>query len=935
MKIGKIKINGVTNPVGYFMDSVRVSWLVTETAAKKAASSKVEVSTDSDFQAIVCAVEGELNNACTVLDMELSPRTSYYVRVSVVADNGEKAQSLAGFETSKMDEPWVAQWIEPAPDEDANIVEQEENPMHQVRHVAEEFHPVFEKTFEAKASVQSARLYISGLGLYVARLNGARIGSECLAPCYSDYHTEVQYQTYDVTGLLAKDNKLSVELGNGWYKGTFGLAGQKNNYGSAFQLIAELRIAYADGSEEIIASDESWTYRGADTTVSDIYDGEVINRLAWMGKENPPKAPVIGGIEGRLIARRSLPVMEKESLPVKEVIRTPVGETVLDFGQNYAGYVSFHVKQPRGARIVLDFGEILQNGNFYNANYRSAKSQFSYISNGQEEWVTPQFTFFGFRYVRVTGWIGKLDPQDFVGKALYSDMETTGHIETGHKKLNRLFLNALWGQKSNSIDIATDCPQRDERLGWTGDAQVFSGTGCYNMDASAFYNKFCHDLYVEQTKLGGLMPGVIPVLEPNNIAFSAVWGDIATFLPVTLFERYGDLKDLENNYPMMKAWVDYIDTEDKKRGHNYLFNFSAQLGDWLALDGRTEQSLQGATDAYFIGSCYYAMSVKKLAEAAKALGYEQDAEKYQKLHENIVCAVLNDFYTATGKLAIDTQTGYLVALYSGVYRDKQVVVDAMRERLYKDCFKIKGGFVGAPIMCKVLAENGLMDEAFYYLLQEGYPGWLHCVDLGATTIWERWNSVLDDGLLSGTMMNSLNHYAFGAVIEFLYAYVAGIRPLLPGFKKAVLAPNPDSRLGWLKSSYKSRCGTYRSEWEIEEDGMLNITLEIPFGCTAQVDLPYYGGETIGELGAGIYRYRYQPTHNLLSRYNTKTLIVDMMKDEKTAAVIRETSPLLAWYLDTGNTDYLYENLTTLRRMFFMGFTKEEVDKLEAAVLAIK
>ena len=933
MKIEHIRINGVRNPIGYAFDGIRVSWLVTETAAKYAERAKVEVSTAPDFSTVQCAEEGALDSACTLLDIALKPRKRYYVRVSVTADNGETAVSDATdyFETGKLDEPWTAKWIKPAP-EDVTVIDAPEG---HARKVFEEFHPVFEKRFTAKENLQSARLYISGLGLYAASLNGESIGDERLTPCFSDYHTEVQYQTYDVTEQIKTENRLTVALGNGWYKGTFGLDGKRANYGSEFQMIAELRLHYSDGSEEIIASDESWGYRGGDTTFSDIYDGEVLDRLRWADAENPLRKPVLGGMEGKLTARRSTPVREMETLPVKEVIHTPAGETVLDFGQNFAGYVSFRSMQPRGTRIILDFGEILQDGNFYNANYRSAISRFTYISDGRREWVRPRFTFFGFRYVRVTGWAGALVPEDFQGVVLYSEMERTGSIETGHAKLNRLFLNALWGQKSNSIDIATDCPQRDERLGWTGDAQVFSGTGCYNMDAAAFYNKFCHDLHVEQKKLHGLLPGVIPVFNPQSVAFAAVWGDIATMLPSLLYERYGDLPALEKAYPMMKSWVDYIDAEDEKRGHNYLFNFSDQMGDWLALDGRTEQSMEGGTDEYFIGSCYYALSAALVSKAAKTLGKAEDAAFYQALHEKIVRAVLDNYYTATGLLAVDTQTGYIVALYTGVYRNRQAVIDGLNTRLYKDCYKLKGGFVGAPILCKVLAENGLKEEAYSFLLNEDYPGWLHCVDLGATTIWERWNSVLDNGHLSGTTMNSLNHYAFGAVIEFLYACAAGLRPAAPGFARAVIAPLPDKRLGWLKARYRSAHGLYRSEWEIEADGMLRVAVEIPFGCTAEIKLPYYDGNEPGILHAGAYEYRYRPTKNLLRKYSEKTLIGDMMRDAKTAELIRSTSPLLGWYLDTGNADYLYENMDTLRRKAYMGFTKEEVDKLQAAVLSVE
>lgn len=924
MRITNLKINGIRNPIGYAFEQVSLSYLVTETAGKALAFSRVEVSLTEDFGEILYQKEGsDLDSAGIMLTFEKKPRTRYYVRVMAKADNGESAVSgeTSYFETSKMGEAWSGKWIKPCEED--------------------RFHPEFCKSFETAPDkkIRQARLYISGLGLYSAEINGQKVTDEVLTPYYSNYHYEVQYQTYDVTDLLSVQNEIRVMLGNGWYKGYFGLAHKNENFGSEFLLLAELRIAYADGTEDVIGTDESWKYRGSDTEMSDIYMGEWVNRELWKNRENPWSTSVPGAIEGKLVPRYSIATVEKENMPVKEVLRTPAGETVLDFGQNFAGYVTFCTKSlSSGMKITLDFGEILQDGNFYNANYRDAKSRFVYVADGREEWISPRFTFFGFRYVRVTGWKENIPEENlkeiFIGKAVYADMEETGFIETGHAKINRLFLNAKWGQKSNSIDFPTDCPQRDERLGWTGDAQVFSGTASYNMDTAAFYHKFIHDLRTEQLQLDGIVPGVIPVWEKQAAIFSCVWGDIATFLPTVLYEHYGDKTALGQYYPMMRDWVDKIDREDEKRGHNYLFNFENQLGDWLALDGRTPQSNEGGTDTYFIASCYYAASAKKTADAAKILGFDEDAKYYHKLHDRIAAAVINEYYTPTGRLAIDTQTGYIVALHFGIYPDRQRVLEGLKERLYKDCYKLKGGFVGAPLMCRVLAENGLEEEAFYFLLQEDYPGWLHCVNLGATTIWERWNSVLDDGKLSGTMMNSLNHYSFGSVIEYLYRDVAGLKALEGGFKKAEIAPLVNQKLRFMKMRYESVYGTYRSEWEILKDGRIRAVIEIPFNCTALVGLPFYPEKPIGELEAGIYEFTYMPTEDMRSRYSKKTLFKDMIKDERAMEVIERVSPLLQYFLGTGNQDFLHESLTTLQNMFYMGFSKEMIDNLTEELMKI-
>ena len=910
MRIKNVRINGMENPTGFDFGTVCVSWKVREASGKEQQNVKIEVSLTESFEEVLCVKEGkELNSAAEKLEFQQNAHTRYYVRVTVTDDKGETAVSEpAYFETGKMEEPWVGKWI---------TTEKEDT-----------FHPLFVKSFEAKKGLASARLYICGLGLFTAELNGKKVGDEVLTPYYSNYHDEEQYITFDITENVKEQNRLTVSLGNGWFKGKFGLNNQSNNFGDEFKLIAELRLVYEDGEVQVIGTDETWEYIGSDVEDDGIYDGEIINHLLWKEKENLPKKAVLTEAEGKLVARYSLPVMEMEDMQVKEVIYTPLGETVLDFGQNFAGYVTFRNHLPEGTRIVFDHGEILQDGNFYNENYRSAKSQFVYVSDGRDELVRPSFTYFGFRYVRVTGWPGEAKEEDFTGKALYSKMDRTGYIETGHQGVNRLFLNALWGQKSNFIDFPTDCPQRDERLGWTGDAQVFSGTASFNMDTTAFYHKFLHDLRNEQVKYDGILPGVIPVLDPNGPIFSSVWGDIATILPMVVYEHSGNVETLRENYPMMKDWVDKITKEDKARGQKYLYDFGNQLGDWLALDGRTEQSMEGGTDAYYIGSNYYAMSVQKTATAAEILGYKEDEAYYKDLYEKIKAAIIREYFTETGRLAIDSQTGYIVALYSGIYRDKEAVVAGLKARFYKDCYKLKGGFTGAPILCRVLAENGFEEDAFYFLMQEEYPGWMHCINLGATTIWEIWNSVLDDGHLSGTMMNSLNHYSYGAIVEYLYRDVAGLKALEPGFKKALITPLMNGKLKYMNMTYDSAYGEYKVSWKVLKDGNVSVDIQVPFGCSAVIGLPFYEGE-VTEVAAGSYHYEYRPIEDLRQRYNHKTMFKDMMHDPEAMKVIERVSPMLMYFLSTGNQDYFYESLQSLEKLSYMGFTREIVDNLSA------
>ena len=914
MEITDLKINGIREPLGFELPYVTVSWKVRDTDSKRAAKAALLVAADEEFADILFKKEGaDLRSVGEELALTLRPRTRYFVRVDVTGDTGDAARAESWFETGKMDEPFMARWIGQQP--------------------GDSYHPRFFRSFTLRETPVAARLYVTGLGLYEACLGGKKIGHEFLAPFCNDYSEGVQVQTYDVTGLLHKgENLFEILCGNGWYKGRLGYEGAREVYGDRFLSLVELHIRYADGSEQVCGTDESWQVCGSDFEFSDIYDGECLNRQLWAGKDNPAK-PVAVIDSLRTVDRYSLPVIVKDTLPVRSVIRTPAGEWVLDFGQNFTGCVEYTADFPAGTRIVLDHGEILQNGNFYNDNYRTAKAQMIYVSDGRKETVRAHFTYFGFRYVRVTGWPGRPRAEDFQGRVLYSDLDSTMRFESSDKKLSRLAANALWGQRSNFLDMPTDCPQRDERLGWTGDAQVFSPTACFQMDTRAFYRKFLKDLRLDQKKHDGVVANYLPNFAEGMPNGSSVWGDVASFLPMTLFDVYADREALAESYPLMRGWLEWIIRQDNAHGGGRLWNFGFHFGDWLAQDGVTPQSMKGGTDDYFVASMYYYASAGKLARAAQLLGRASDAERYEKLTDEIYAAILHEYFAPSGRLCLDTQTAYLLCLNFGVYRNKQIIVESLKKRLQKDLWKLKGGFVGATMMCRVLAENGMEDLAAYFLFQEGFPGWMHCVDLGATTIWERWNSVLDDGTISGTEMNSLNHYSYGSVMEYVYRDLAGIQSLTPGFTRVRFAPQPTWRVQEVKAAYDSASGVYASHWHINEDGTLTVRFEVPFGCSAQAVLPG-SGETV-ELEAGVFEKTYRPERDYRLKYSMDTALEELRGDPEALALLREDLPAAIGLLESGNAEFCAMRFAELQFLFFRGFNPPMVQAGTKRLFALK
>lgn len=911
MKVNNLKINGITNPVGFSYEKILCSWKVIETKAKKQANVSIEIAADEKFKQIKMHKSGsKLTSNGTLIEMELQPYSTYYWRVTVEGDNGENATSnTAMFETGKMHEAWQAKWIGTAKED--------------------VFHPVLVKKFAAEKKVKRARIYSCGLGVYEAYLNGEKIGDDFLAPFLNDYKDSYQYQTYDITEGIKKENEIAIYLGKGWYMGRFGLANQSNLFGDEMMAIAELRLEYEDDSVEVIPTDESWQYRGSDVEESGIYFGEIFNRQLWKNQENTLKSVIIKEQNIRLTERYSLPVLAKETVIPTEILHTPAGETVIDMGQNFAGYMEFWAEFPAGTKVTFECGEVLQQGNFYHDNYRDAESIFTYISDGRSEVVRPHFTYFGFRYLKVTGWPGMLKTTDVIGKAVYSDLERTGYIETSNEKINRLYQNCIWGQKSNFVDLPTDCPQRSERLGWTGDAQVFAPTASYNMDTSAFYHKFLRDLRSEQLRCNGGVPNFLPNLDAFGGACS-VWGDVATFLPDQIYKTFGNLEEVRTYYPLMRDWVEYMTGVDEASGKHYLFRPGFQFGDWLALDGITEQSFKGSTDDDYIGSVYYYQSTKLTAQMAERLGEKADAEKYAELTQKIKEAVLAEYFTPTGRLAMDTQASYIIALKFGLYIDKEKLIGQFKDRLKKDCYQIKCGFVGAPLLCTTLCENGMENLAYHFLFNEEFPGWLYCVNLGATTIWERWNSVLDDGMISGTGMNSLNHYSYGSVVQFFYEYIAGIRVLEPGFRRVTIAPVPSMKFRYFNCSYESAYGKYVSNWSIAKDGRFTLQVEVPFNCEAEVVLPRYTADGVVDeavvsedgkmtLTSGSYEFSYMPSKDYRNVYDDDTRLREVAKDEEVMAILQKELPQA--YGMIINHDRENGNLTfrELGSMFFMGF----------------
>ena len=719
----------------------------------------------------------------------------------------------------------------------------------------------FSKKIALEKEISSAVLEISAMGLYEATLDGKKIGDRVFTPGFTSYHNRVQYQSHDVSDILHDGVLLEIAVADGWAVGHFGFMGNRNLYADHTSAYAHLHIIYRDGDEEQLYTDESWDVYTHEVTFSGIYDGETMDKTltpTLLGKA------VADDVSYRLVADVGAPVKEQEIL-FPELIVTPKGEQVLDFHQNMTGYVSLSIKGNRGDRVALSFGEVLdKDGNFYNANYREAKNRVVYILSGGEDCFKPRFSFQGFRYVRLDEYpFDGVDVNGFRAIAVHSDMKRIGHFACGHPKINQLYHNLIWGQKSNYLDIPTDCPQRDERLGWTGDAQVFCRAAALNYDVRSFFDKWLADLRLEQGENGevyGTCPETVGMHRRDHSRISAGWGDAATIIPWTLYELYGDKQILEDNFEMMRRWVEYMRT---KGAEEYLWLGGWHFGDWLAMDAG-EDSYEGATSRDFIGSAFYAYSTKLLVRAGEVLG--KDMTEYRRLYEKILAAFRARF-TVNGMpleqtppegskntvRSAMTQTGIALILQFGLCaeEEKQPLADRLEQLIHDFGDRMSTGFIGTPYILHALSNHGKTELAYRLLFNEDNPSWLYSVNHGATTIWEHWNGIKEDGSFWSTDMNSFNHYAYGAVGDWLYGVAAGIQPAEAGYRKVTFAPVPDRRLGYVDCSLDTPHGRLESRWYARDD-RIYYEFTVPAGVEAVVILPNGTKQCIGQ---GTYHFQ--------------------------------------------------------------------------------
>lgn len=832
MRINKLRMNHLENAIGYRYDNIFFSWNIENTKASYCKELRILVAEKDCFTKEVIAYDSgilkQYNKNGLDVSFPLKPRTRYYWMVWMTGDNGEEAKSkTAYFETGKLTEKWGAKWISTAGNSPAM--------------------PRLYKQFPVKKEVEMARVYMYGLGLYESYCNGKKAGDEYLLPGYHSYDLMQEYQTFDITSSLQLgNNQFEVILGEGWYKGRFVFeGGYENLYGDKRMFLAEIHITYLDGTTEKIISDLTWEAEETSILDNNIYDGETIDQT-----REKKMLSVIEVEESydKLIERMNPPIRKTESFKPIQLIHTPNGQKVLDFGEMITGWVAFLCKEQSGVKMVLSYSEVMQDGNFYNDNLRTAKAQFTYITDGTVDIVRPHFTYYSFRYVKVEGSM-EINPIDFTAYGVMSDLDAAGEIVISNQLINQLIQNTIRSQKCNFLDIPTDCPQRDERLGWTGDTTVFASTACFNLDSAAFYHHFLINLQKEQELLHGAVPFFVPYPKPkphegiNPFLISAgacTWGDVATILPWTLYEHYRDLGMLRKHYPIMKSWVSYVKGRASRNKNPYLWQNDRHLGDWLALDNGDASNPIGKTDSQFIASAYYYYSTLLCLKASRELGLLEESKQYETDCQQIKQAFLQEYFDGYDNLKSEpTQTAYAIILKFGLCEGnkKEKTIQNLKKLLLENNSYLNTGFVGTGLLCPVLSENGLNDLAYTLLLNEEYLSWLYAVKLGATTIWERWNSILENGTMSGTDMNSLNHYAYGCITDWMYRYMCGFIPSVEERISMTIKPMPDSRIQEVKATYYSAFGLYKMHWKYKDNDMIHYDIEVPFNTRALLILP--------------------------------------------------------------------------------------------------
>ena len=862
IEIDKILCENRIDPIGIDVKSPRLSWVLASNKRNSSQSAyqiQVYENLSTHKKNLVWdsnKIISDQSVHITYGGPELISSKKYYWRVKVWNQNNasSKWSALNMWQMGLLDtSDFKADWIEVNSDD-----------------TSDRSSPLFRSEFKVTKKIESAIATITSHGLYLAYINGQKIGDAYFTPGWTSYHKRLQYQTYDVTTLLQEgNNAIGAMLGSGWYRGTLAWGNEK--YGKTLALLLQIEVKYTDGTSEIIGTNKNWKTSTGEILNSEIYNGEIIDankekkgwKLPNYNDDNWSLVRVKNFDKTNLVATINEPIRKHETFTVKEVITTPEGDQVLDFGQNLVGFVQVKIKGKKGDEVILKHAEVLdKNGNFYTANLRAAAQENKYILKGnQEEIFEPHFSWQGFRYVRVKGISGKLNPENFTAVALYSDMNTTGGFTTSNKLINQLQHNIEWGQKGNFLDVPTDCPQRDERLGWTGDAQVFFNTAAFNMQVDNFFTKWMKDVKADQLD-NGSVPHVIPnVLNPHDGA-SAGWADVSTIIPWNLYLNYGDKAILENQYTSMKSWVDYMSSQSK----DYLWNRGSHFGDWLFYRPDDDNDGRAAlTDKYLIAQCFYANSTQLLINTAQVLGKQDEVVTYTSLLKNIKEAFINEYTTRNGSLVSNSQTAYVLALNFDMLPEnlRQQAAKRLADNIRSYNYHLTTGFLGTPYLCHVLTRFGYHDLAYTLLMQKTYPSWLYPVTQGATTIWERWDGQKPNGDFQTITMNSFNHYAYGAIGDWMYKTLGGINSSSDthgvGYKKIILKPHMDNklvskreeeqledeRLTMVQTNLDTYYGTISSHWQKNEN-QFSMDFTIPVNTSAELHIPTNDLEKITE-----------------------------------------------------------------------------------------
>ncbi|TWE09097.1 alpha-L-rhamnosidase [Neobacillus bataviensis] len=944
-----------TNPLGIDISQPRLSWRIeSERRGTLQQAYQIQVSlTETGFENPVWdtgLIDSDQSLHIEYNGPQLASRTRYFYHVKVWDNFGRESEwsDTAWWETALLDpSEWKASWITPNPEE----MNSQTEPAFMLR-----------KPFNLKKPIESARIYATGVGVYELYLNGDKVGDELLAPGWTSYHKRIQYQTYDVTTQLNNnDNVIGVILADGWYKGNLAWENKRHIYGDQRAVLLQLHVRYDDGAEEVINSDSTWKATTGPILYSEFYHGETydarLEKDGWSEENFDDKAwkgvVVCHPQVTSMVSQENNPVRVTETIrPISSFV-TPAGDTVIDFGQNMVGRVRLSVNAPAGTEIVLKHAEVLdKDGNIYFGNLRSAKQTVKYITKGTgTENYAPYFTFQGFRYVKVEGYPGQengLPLENLVGEVIHSDMEPTGEFETSNSMVNQLQQNIVWGQRGNFVDVPTDCPQRDERLGWTGDAQVFIRTALFNYHGGRFFTKWLRDLKADQLPDGGV-PFVIPQVVDG--ASSAAWGDAAVICPWNVYLSYGDERLLAEQYDSMKAWVEYI----RVQGENeYLWNTGFHFGDWLGLDGK-EDSYYGATPNDLVATAFFAYSTRLLRDTAVVLKKGEDVQTYGELSEHIIEEFRNEFVTKNGRLAVSTQTAHVLALMFELVEGKvrERVAHDLNELVLDHDYHLTTGFVGTPYLCFVLSNNGYHETAVKLLLQKTYPSWLYPVTKGATTIWEHWDGIKPDGSFWSDDMNSYNHYAYGAIGDWMYRVLAGLDmdKAEPAYKRIRIQPKFGGKeLTYVRASHNSMYGKIITSWNLTNEDV-TAEIEIPANTTAQILLPFAKLTDIKEginalaemdgiidicqtedgvsleIGSGSYRFVYPNERGIGVVYTSDTKVIDILANEKAAEVLISYIPKIA-----SNTSILTSlKKQKLSELVAQPFTNLSPDQMEEVI----